>query len=69
MGLGYDIPVDDKWIIDLQSQAKRMPTSLRSQLAFKALHHPYLRCVFVADKRLRRLAKKGLMALRGKEKI
>lgn len=57
MGLRYPLCPTDAWLVRLEADTKGVALGWRERLALKALHRPALRTAFVAEKRLKRMAR------------
>lgn len=58
IGLGYPVNFQENWVKKLVGQSKRINLTIREYVAIKAIKHPILRYVFVAETHLRCIARK-----------
>lgn len=66
MGLGYPIDYQDDWVKELANQSIKLDLNIREYVAIKAIKHPSLRYVFVAETHLRCIARKIRRSCLGK---
>lgn len=65
-GLRYPVRYDEEWIEELVSDAADQQLTYRERLAFWGIRNHVFRLFFVAEKRLKRLARKCIDLLRNK---